>query len=193
MDNIQSPTAEDKQEESRRVAAFEFSRAVAARHYDGECYHPRAEHFDQNFKLACIHDQAVVYESFDFLVNCRYSMVKSGGRKVLKLAVSLRNKTVLTLNDLIVVVYGSVGEALSVSPARIYSQRLPPDDMLNFEAYLSNIVADSHHISMQLSYRSEALSKKKLQVRLPRPLTKFFDVQFTHEDQFKTIWKGLQR
>ena len=120
-------------------------------------------------------------------------MVKSGGRKVLKLAVSLRNKTVLTLNDLIVVVYGSVGEALSVSPARIYSQRLPPDDMLNFEAYLSNIVADSHHISMQLSYRSEALSKKKLQVRLPRPLTKFFDVQFTHEDQFKTIWKGLQR
>ncbi len=56
-----------------------------------------------------MNDQAVVYESFDFLVSCRYSMIKSSGRKVLKIGVSLRNKTVLTLNDLIVVVYGSVG------------------------------------------------------------------------------------
>lgn len=139
-----------------------------------------------------MHDQAVIYESFDFLVSCRYSVVKSSGRKVLKLTVTLRNKTVLTLSDLIIVVYGSVGEALSVNPARIYAQRLPPDELITFEAFLSNIVVDSHHINMQLSYRSEALSKKKLQVRVPRPLTKFFDMQFTHEDQFKSIWKGIQ-
>lgn len=52
---------------------------------------------------------------------------------------------------------------------------------------------DSHHINMQLSYRSEALSKKKLQIKLPRPITKFFDMQFTHEDQFNNIWQSLSK
>lgn len=132
LDNIQSPSANGEIKESRKVNAFEFSKAVTSRRYEGECYRPNKEHFDPNFKTACIHDQAVIYESFDFLVNCRYSMVKSAGRKVLKLAVTLRNKTVLTLSDLIVVVYGSVGEALSVNPARIFAERLLPDDLLTF-------------------------------------------------------------
>jgi hypothetical protein len=107
-------------------------------------------------------------------------MIKSNNRKVVKINVSIRNKTILTLMDLIVIVYGSVGEALSVNPAKIYAQRLQPDDLMSFEVYLSNIVLDNQHINMQMSYKSETLSKKKIQVRVPRPIIKFFDIQFTH-------------
>lgn len=92
------------------------------------------------------------------------------------------------MQDLIVIVYGSVGEALSVNPPKIFAQRLPPEQVVSFEVYLSNINLESQYISMQMSYKSESLTKKKLQVRLPRPIIKFFDIQFTHEEQFKGIW-----
>lgn len=66
--------------------------------------------------------------------------MKSNNRKVLKANVAIRNKTILTLMDLIVIVYGNAAEVLSVNPPKIYAQRLSPDDVLTFEVYLSNIV-----------------------------------------------------
>lgn len=45
---------------------------------------------------------------------------------------------------------------------------------------------------MQISYKTERDRKGKVSIKIPRPITKFMDIKFTHEAQFNEIWTSTK-
>lgn len=63
---------------------------------------------DNFYRNVCVSDNTIVFESFDFIVSAKYSFIRTG-RKHLRITITVKNKTILCLNDFMVIMYGSVG------------------------------------------------------------------------------------
>lgn len=133
----------------------------------------------------------MVFESFDFIVSAKYTFVRTG-RKHLKISIRIKNKTILSLNDFMVILYGSVGEVLQISPPKMFVEQFGPEESKSLEAIVDSFRVGGEPIRMQISYRTERDRKGKVSVSIPRPILKFMDIRFTHEGQFNEIWSSTK-
>ena len=79
------------------------------------------------------------------------------------------NKCSIDLSDLFLIVYGPHGPGIVTDPPNVYHEKVKKNTNFNFKVLVNKDALDDNGFSIQISYRTESSSKKKLNFKVSLP------------------------
>lgn len=101
------------------------------------------------------------------------------------------NKCSIDLSDVHVIVYGPQGPSIITDPNQIFLDTLKKSSSFSFQVFVNKSCLDDHCFSIQISYKTDSMSKKKINFKVPLPVLQLLRPQFVYEDKFISEWESL--
>jgi hypothetical protein len=96
--------------------------------------------------------------------------------------VRVANKCAICLYDVFVIVYGPQAQEneLEMRPGRMMHDKVEHSTSFLFEVDLAKTCLENGHFSIQISYKSDPLAKKKVNFRAVLPFTQLIKPEFIY-------------
>lgn len=91
------------------------------------------------------------------------------------------NKCSIDLSDVFLIIYGPQGPGLITEPGNIYHERVKKNTNFTFQVYINKDALDDNGFSIQISYKTESTSKKKLNFKVTLPTLQLIRPEFIYE------------
>ena len=93
--------------------------------------------------------------------------------------------------DIHVIVYGPQGPSIITDPNQIFLERMKKSSNFSFQVFINKNCLDDNAFSIQISYKTDSMSKKKINFKVPLPVLQLVKPEFVYEDKFRSDWNSL--
>lgn len=139
---------------------------------------------DSNNKLLrrCLTQKSsILFESFEFYVTGKYT-ITGNDRFPVTCEVRVANKCAINLYDIFVIVYGPQAQSaeLEMRPSKIMYDEFKYNTSFLFEVDLSKSCIEVGNFSIQLSYKTDSVNKKKVNFKAVLPFAQLIKPEFIY-------------
>jgi hypothetical protein len=107
-------------------------------------------------------------------------------------AIRVSNKCLVNIYDVHIIVYGPAGPGIETDPSTIFHEEVKKNTSFGFQVSVDNSCLENNGFNIQLSYKTDSMSKKKINFKVPLPLIQLIRPEFIYEEKFSNDWNCLQ-
>jgi hypothetical protein len=91
------------------------------------------------------------------------------------------NKCLVNLYDVHVIVYGQLGPSVETEPSTIFHEEVKKNTSFGFQVSVDVSCLESNGFNIQISYKTDSMSKKKIHFKVSLPLIQLIRSEFIYE------------
>lgn len=102
-------------------------------------------------------------------MSARFSVVDDQNHPIVA-AMRVGNKCSIDLYDVHSIIYGPHGPGISTDPCTIFQEIVKKNTSFAYQVSLDKSCLEDNGFSIQMSYKTDSMSKKKINFKVPLPL-----------------------